>query len=276
MEDNSTKGKRQIAFRQGLGAAGEIFQNCQQPLRHVVIDNPCMIVVKHGIKHFDNASCHLVMNQGDAVAVWRDTWFDVTNYNGTDGYYSAEWISFDRGLVKDFAGKAKNRKSLETIEIRDISGGLKRAFDEIYGLLKDPADIPDEIARHRMEELFIWLDMGGYFGCMPEDVSLPWSLRQIVSVDPSRIWDCAGLARLAGMSESTLRRRLKEYNTTIADVVTDVRMSYALNMIQSTDFSITRISAECGYESPSRFAVRFKERFGFSPSSVRRGNFAER
>ncbi|MGE4318376.1 MAG: helix-turn-helix transcriptional regulator [Deferribacterales bacterium] len=272
MEDNSRKPERMIAFRQGLGAAGEIYQNCQQPLRHVVIDNPCMIVVKHGIKHFDNASGRLVMNQGDAVAVWRDTWYDVTNFNGADGYYSAEWVSFDRDMVKDFAAKAKNRRTMEAVNIKKISGGLKLAFDEMFSLLKDQADIPAEIARHRMEELLIWLDMGGYFACVRDDVNLPWNLRQTISGDPANRWDCGSLAKSVGMSESTLRRRLAEYNTTIADVVTDVRMSYALNMIQSTDFSITRISAECGYESPSRFAVRFKERFGFSPSSVRRGN----
>ena len=72
------------------------------------------------------------------------------------------------------------------------------------------------------------------------------------------------------MSEATLRRKLAKVGTTLTDIIIDVRMTMALFMLQSTDRSITEISFAVGYESPSRFAMRFRSRFGFAPSELRR------
>ncbi|MDP8997842.1 MAG: AraC family transcriptional regulator, partial [Pseudomonadota bacterium] len=41
-------------------------------------------------------------------------------------------------------------------------------------------------------------------------------------------------------------------------------------MLQSTGDSITQIAFAVGYESPSRFATRFRKRFGFVPSVLRK------
>ena len=46
-------------------------------------------------------------------------------------------------------------------------------------------------------------------------------------------------------------------------------MSFAMTLLQSTDHPIAHIAAQVGYESPSRFAVRFRDRFGFAPTVVR-------
>ena len=56
----------------------------------------------------------------------------------------------------------------------------------------------------------------------------------------------------------------------------DARMTFALGMIQTTDLPINRIALDVGYASPSRFAVRFRERFGISPSHVRQADVNER
>ena len=40
-------------------------------------------------------------------------------------------------------------------------------------------------------------------------------------------------------------------------------------LLQSTDFPINRIALEVGYASPSRFATRFRARFGIAPTIIR-------
>jgi AraC-like DNA-binding protein len=50
-------------------------------------------------------------------------------------------------------------------------------------------------------------------------------------------------------------------------------------LLQSTDQAVNRIALDVGYESPSRFANRFRERFGFAPTAIRghaRGGVVER
>jgi AraC-like DNA-binding protein len=71
------------------------------------------------------------------------------------------------------------------------------------------------------------------------------------------------------MSEATLRRRLAEKSETLSGILLDLRMSAALSLLQATEDSIAQVALSVGYESPSRFAQRFRERFGFSPSQVR-------
>ena len=42
-----------------------------------------------------------------------------------------------------------------------------------------------------------------------------------------------------------------------------------MQLLQSTDLSILRIAEAVGYKSQSRFAARFRARFGFAPSAIR-------
>jgi AraC-like DNA-binding protein len=46
-------------------------------------------------------------------------------------------------------------------------------------------------------------------------------------------------------------------------------MASALTLLQATSRPVAEIALAVGYASPSRFAVRFRHRFGFSPSAVR-------
>jgi transcriptional regulator GlxA family with amidase domain len=46
-------------------------------------------------------------------------------------------------------------------------------------------------------------------------------------------------------------------------------MSFAMVLLQSTQHAVNRIALQVGYESASRFAIRFRERFGFAPTAIR-------
>jgi AraC-like DNA-binding protein len=46
-------------------------------------------------------------------------------------------------------------------------------------------------------------------------------------------------------------------------------MTMALFLLQSTNRPVTEIAGDVGYDSPSRFAARFRARFDFSPSDIR-------
>jgi AraC-like DNA-binding protein len=71
------------------------------------------------------------------------------------------------------------------------------------------------------------------------------------------------------MSEATFRRRLAEQGQCFNSILIDVRMMTALVLLQVTDCPISEVAYQVGYESASRFSVRFKKRFGFSPMAVR-------
>ena len=49
-----------------------------------------------------------------------------------------------------------------------------------------------------------------------------------------------------------------------------VRLGRALHLLQTTALPIGVIAGRCGYSSQSRFAARFKARFGLTPSALRK------
>ena len=52
-------------------------------------------------------------------------------------------------------------------------------------------------------------------------------------------------------------------------VLEETRLARALTLIQTTNLPLKHIADDCGYLSPSRFAARFRQRFGSLPSELR-------
>jgi AraC-like DNA-binding protein len=94
-------------------------------------------------------------------------------------------------------------------------------------------------------------------------------LRQIIHADPARVWRAPDIARMVGLSEASLRRRLAVTGTSFSELLTDIRMTTAFALLKTTNRSVTQIAVDVGYDSASRFAVRFRVCFGVSPSEVR-------
>ena len=73
-----------------------------------------------------------------------------------------------------------------------------------------------------------------------------------------------------GMSESTLRRKLKMEDTTIQAIKDRAKLGLGLHLLQTTQTPIGLIADKCGYHSQSRFTDRFKSHFGLTPSDLRK------
>lgn len=94
----------------------------------------------------------------------------------------------------------------------------------------------------------------------------------MIESDTTFDWTLAHAARSFNMSEATLRRKLAAENTGFSEILSDTRMNRALGLIQTTTLPMAQVALEVGYDSPSQFAARFKERFGVNPRHVRGGS----
>ena len=77
------------------------------------------------------------------------------------------------------------------------------------------------------------------------------------------------------MQVGTNTKRLNEAfrhcaGTTVFEYLREERMKEARRLLQNTTMPINEIAAMVGYKSSANFATAFKERFGVSPSHVRR------
>lgn len=77
--------------------------------------------------------------------------------------------------------------------------------------------------------------------------------------------------KISNLSHAQLCRVVKKRTgKTPQQYIKDIRMSYAYELILSTDTSYEEISLMVGYSSFSHFATSFKQQFGLSPASLRK------
>ena len=73
-----------------------------------------------------------------------------------------------------------------------------------------------------------------------------------------------------GMSEPTLRRKLKREGTSFIEIKDRVRLGLGFRLIQTSDYPIREVSEKCGYKSQSQFTEKFKSQFGTTPTFLRK------
>ncbi|WP_026186589.1 AraC family transcriptional regulator [Ensifer sp. BR816] len=129
--------------------------------------------------------------------------------------------------------------------------------------------LPVPVATVRLMELITWFALSGAVLGDRESPLLQHRLRQMIEADPARDWTLGHAARTFNMSEATLRRKLAAEDTSFTETLGDTRMTRALALLQTTTLPIAHVAQEVGYDSPSQFSARFKERFGINPREVR-------
>jgi AraC family transcriptional regulator len=102
----------------------------------------------------------------------------------------------------------------------------------------------------------------------------PWQLRRVAQhvlahLDrPISLSELAELVRLSRFHFCTAFRRAT--GKTPCDWVTSARIARAIELLEAREMSITEIALEVGYETPSSFTARFRQRTGLTPSEFRR------
>ena len=149
--------------------------------------------------------------------------------------------------------------------------GLALALVQLVECLAE--DPPPSATQAELRKLAVLLavveECGRHLPILPVSDSPVAQLRSLIDLAPGHSWSLPDAARRLGLGEATLRRRLATAGVRFRVLVEEARLAHALGLLQATHQPIGEISAACGYESPSRFAARFRRRFGLPPSRFR-------
>jgi AraC-like DNA-binding protein len=259
---------RSIVARPGLGAALQIVQEGGRPLRRVLVEVPCVILVLAGVKRVRAGSRRVAAQAGEVVALAAVQEIEVTNVPPATGPYEAHCLAFDPALfeieVAPDAARIDGALALPTPPAH-FRAALQRALAAC-----DPdAGPPEPLARHHLQEVLVSLSvLGGRFDTRALH-SHAARVRRLLNADPAQAWRAEAVARTLGLSEATLRRRLERERTSFRALLLQVRMSRALGLLQASDLPIVQIAYACGYESVSQFTARFRAHFGQTPATLR-------
>ncbi|MDM0078569.1 helix-turn-helix transcriptional regulator [Variovorax sp. J2P1-59] len=238
---------------------------------NVVVDSPALILLKHGTKSLQSGSRQWTIQGGDAIAIAGGQSLDVSNHLSSAGLFEARWLVWDKAVVQRFeeAFPAAGRAMTGAVVLKQPSSEFLAATERAISAVCCPSDVPEPVALHRLTEVLVWLSLAGVKLSVPRALSTSAKLRGLFAGAPSEAWTISNVTARLAMSEATLRRRLSAEGTSFVDLLADVRMSLAMTLLQSTDRAVARIALDVGYESASRFAIRFRERFGFAPTAIR-------
>lgn len=261
--------QRKIWSRRDVGLTASVRQRGDLLVHTFVTDHAALILLRRGRKTIQSGGKKIVLLPGDAVAIAAGSTCDVRNETER-GEFASTWVACAPPVLASMASAFPEHRRLKSVAaLKNLGDEFVPSFERAAQAIAAPARIPDVVAAYRMRELLAWLAHDGLV--FPEETpsDLRRKVRLMIGAAPQKPWLSRDLAHSLAMSEATFRRRLTAQGQSFNDLLIDVRMTAALTLLQVTDRPIAEIAYRVGYESASRFSVRFKQRFGFSPMAVR-------
>lgn len=274
--DGSGPLARELHVVPGVGSAAHVLQGAELRILRAHSDLPALIFVDRGIKTVQPERGPAIRAYpGQAIVLAGNQTVDFTNTVHAGTCYEARWLVFDGALFADpyYRDRAARLPTQGTETARllpHVSDNLAAAFTNARQALAPGTALPEAIARQRVLEVMHWLlECGMPLHCPAVDPGLAAKVRTLIAARLDHAWTAHDVASALAQSEATLRRRLAAENTSLTALLADARMATALTLLQATTRPVAHIALAVGYESPSRFAVRFRQRFGFAPTAVR-------
>ena len=258
-------------MRPGVGAAGHVVQRSDLTSHRIVVGEATLILVEEGRKRIRWSGGDCAASAGEALSLQAGEAVDIANTPGRSGAYRALWICWSPELLAAH-GTARGPSSPRVAQHTALGEAFRASSDRAFDSLSDVDGLPASVARSRLQEVLLWLGERGFHFSPPSPLSLGQRVRRLLSADPSADWSMERVARETATSIPTLRRRLTAEGIAFRELVHDVRMSHALALLENTDDPVLQVAMAVGYASASRFAARFRARFGYLPTDIRGQN----
>lgn len=273
--------------------------------KHFDINNKCVIeklLIKTPFKYgavFDNEACFVYIKDGESMF---KSPFEKLNIYVTEsvllkcGNYFADLIQNSKNqsceifaihlhsdilkeLYKDEIPnfiKPINRKQYAQRIVKQ--GIITHFIESIDFYFQNPTLVNDDLLKLKLKELILLLiqtenatDIISLFSHLftPRQASL----KEVIQAHLFSIVSVSELATLSGRSLSAFKRDFENYfNDTPANYIKDQKLTKAVALLLSTDFSINEICYEVGFSEASYFTKIFKKKYRLTPTTYRKNH----
>ncbi|MGL6343598.1 MAG: helix-turn-helix domain-containing protein [Waterburya sp.] len=248
-------------------------------LRGIKLEQPIIVVVLHGIKTIYLDDREYIFQPGELFLVPAAIALDVVNQLDSNSHsYIALVLELGDNLI------ARIRQAYPEL-VHDVDFGhssqieldipltsqLAQSFVYlVQTVVNNTTENSSYLHEHRLMEVILLLLQSNRRSqflkiIYPDFLTY---VTNLISRDLSFSWSTAQVAQELNISVSTLKRKLKYHNLTFGQVITQARMQKGMRLLQENKYAISEIALACGYESPSRFAARFRQYYYLNPSEV--------
>ncbi len=245
----------------------------REDAKHLAMPAAGLIIVVEGRKIIAAGAGHRVYLPGDALVLPAHSHLDVVNEPDPDsGVYRALFVRFSRELIIEaarlwpqFVGRTAGEAE------PSLSAELCSAILHCAEAVSHRVPASKRVVDHRVLEILLILAEQGVVPLVPKyvDDSVADAVRVMVRHRLHLAWTASRVAVELGVSEATLRRRLRAEGESLQGLLRAERMTAAYTVLNDRDADVAEALAATGYRSRSHFARHFQARFGQSPSAVR-------
>ena len=271
--------------------------------KHFYLNNKCVIeklLIKPPYRYttiFQNEACFLHIRKGEGhlkspgeilnISVSESVLLKCANYftdfvqREGDANCEIFAVHLHKDILKDLYKdelpgfiKADSKKHYaKKIERRDVILHFIESLDFYF---QNPALVNDELLRLKIKELILLLiqtnDAENIYSLFSHLFTpRQASLNEVIQTHLYSNLSLNELATLSGRSLSAFKRDFGTFfNDTPAKYIKEQRLLKAIQLLSSTDFSISEICYEIGFSDTSHFTKLFKLKYNLTPSEYRK------
>lgn len=247
---------------------GSVLQHKKLSFAQSQFAQPMIVRVLHGRKTLRYAGGELTATTGQWLLIAGGQSFDVLNEPDAAQGYRSEWLMLGDEWVAQFFAQHPSRETLDLARVLRPDAAWDEAFLRVVQGVQ--TRLPETVLAARTMELLAWLAQAGAVFNPHSAQRLSKQIRQLIAQDMAASWQIADVAQRLGMSEATLRRRLANEGASFRELLGNIKMMRALTLLQTSPLGVAQVAYAVGYESPARFAAKFRAHFGCTPSDVRK------
>lgn len=229
-----------------------------------------LFFIQSGSKRIMNTQNeNLIGKENDLIICAPGSFITMQNSPKLNENYQALGLSYEADVIKKLFTAPSHHMPTKPIQlVKDDDESTGALLEALLDTINRRNNLLPEIYESRLIEPLIWLKKRNYFIQTPKG-DLIERVRKLLETDLDYPWSVKNVSEQFGMSESTMRRRLRKSGHGFAHILLNARLEKALSLLQTTDIQIIQIALECGFKSHSHFSEAFKKRFGIAPKAIR-------
>lgn len=257
---------------------GAVFCSVQHKIKSVMLQQAAAILVLQGKKLLTLGAEQMVIPAGRMFMLPAQVEFAVENRPSPEtGQYLALCLTFTEDMLARAVADESGRPPVSSSRLASFNVAFDTPLSLAVAHLLDMARYcPQNETLFALCQQTVLTLVADRTTCLPYlwSRSGTWRARcaLMLGLTPGHKWTVVEAAERLGVSERGLRRHLSAEDVGFREILQDVRLNAGLVMLQSGSVNVGEAAYRCGYESASRFAGLFRERFGVSPGEVIRFN----
>ncbi|KLN66171.1 helix-turn-helix transcriptional regulator [Vibrio sp. VPAP30] len=240
-----------------------------QKLRNVTIHSPSIIQVISGSKRLLQNERHVALSPTTLLLCSGSSRFSFENLP-EKGAFLSRVFSFHSPPNQDFIQLSQQNLRLEDQPWIENDSAIDQTLNLLYSL--DLSHMSTDTQHLWLAPLYQQLAERGVLHHLfiNQQASFREQLTRYLSLSPSEAHPLEEVAAHFAVSRATFIRRLKKEDVRYREVLSDVRLSHALSLMQDQSLSVLQLAYMCGYKSEQRFSQRFRSKFGLTPTDYMR------